>query len=194
MFKFAPPKRNNAAAALTAAAAAALGLAGVSTPQNALASSHSDAPLIKLDPQANLTDVYAFVGTKFGNASIPVLNVVINVHPFSEPGDGAIYDKFADDAIYAINITNPATGAVLQTYNFQFSATSPNGQTGTPGYKNLDTILSYGQGNRHRLHQTPSAGRTQNYTQGYTVSLVSGGSQLRCLARPCPPRPTSAKK
>ncbi len=28
-----------------------------------LASSHSDAPLSKQDPQANLTDVYAFVGT-----------------------------------------------------------------------------------------------------------------------------------
>jgi len=26
------------------------------------AASHSDAPLIKQDPQANLTDVYAFVG------------------------------------------------------------------------------------------------------------------------------------
>ena len=27
------------------------------------AASHSDAPLIKQDPQANLTDVYAFIGT-----------------------------------------------------------------------------------------------------------------------------------
>ena len=30
----------------------------------AIASSHSDAPLIKLDPQANLTDVYAFITEK----------------------------------------------------------------------------------------------------------------------------------
>ena len=30
----------------------------------AMASSHSDAPLIKLDPQANLTDVYAFIDPK----------------------------------------------------------------------------------------------------------------------------------
>ena len=27
--------------------------------------SHSDAPLIKQDPQANITDVYAFIGTKY---------------------------------------------------------------------------------------------------------------------------------
>ena len=31
------------------------------------AASHSDAPLIKQDPQANLTDVYAFVGTKYND-------------------------------------------------------------------------------------------------------------------------------
>ena len=29
------------------------------------AASHSDAPLIKQDPQANLTDVYAFVGRRY---------------------------------------------------------------------------------------------------------------------------------
>ena len=36
----------------------------------ALASNHSDAPLIKQDPQANLTDVYAFIGTRYDNPSI----------------------------------------------------------------------------------------------------------------------------
>ena len=35
-----------------------------------LASNHSDAPLIKQDPQANLTDVYAFIGTRYDNPSI----------------------------------------------------------------------------------------------------------------------------
>jgi hypothetical protein len=38
----------------------------------ALASNHSDAPLIKQDPQANLTDVYAFIGTRYDNPSIKV--------------------------------------------------------------------------------------------------------------------------
>ena len=36
------------------------------------AASHSDAPLIKQDPQANITDVYAFVGTKHNNPDKPV--------------------------------------------------------------------------------------------------------------------------
>ena len=52
------------------------------------AASHSDAPLIKQDPQANLTDVYAFVGTKYNNPNEKVLNVIVHVRPFSEPGDG----------------------------------------------------------------------------------------------------------
>src|ERR1039458_1336598 len=74
-----------------------------------MASSHSDAPLIKQDPHANLTDVYAFVGAKY-NSPTPVLNVVVSVHPFSEPGDGAMYERFADDALFTIDIANPVTG------------------------------------------------------------------------------------
>lgn len=41
--------------------------------------SHSDAPLISLDPQANITDVYAFVGTKYDAPATNVLNVVVQV-------------------------------------------------------------------------------------------------------------------
>src|SRR5579863_10196501 len=85
-----------------------------------LASSHSDAPLIKQDPQANLTDVFAFISN---NASgVKVLNVVVDVHPFCEPGDGAIYDRFADDARYSLTITDPKTGATVMRYDFMFSA------------------------------------------------------------------------
>src|SRR5271169_3725343 len=72
-----------------------------------MGSSHSDAPLIKQDPQANLTDVYAFVGTLYNDPSKQVLNVVVNVHPFSEPGDGVMYERFADDALFSIHIANP---------------------------------------------------------------------------------------
>ena len=42
-----------------------------------MASSHSDAPLIKQDPQANLTDVYAFVVTKYDGSGTQVLNIVV---------------------------------------------------------------------------------------------------------------------
>lgn len=104
-----------------------------------LASSHSDAPLIKLDPQANLTDVYTFVRTRASGER--VLVVEVSVRPFSEPGDGAAYEAFSDDARYSIHIANPATGAEIQRYDFQFSPVSTNGN-----YKNLNTILRYGRG------------------------------------------------
>lgn len=59
--------------------------AALACPIKAIASSHSDAPLIKQDPQANLTDVYAFVGTQY---NAPSVHVLVSVRPFSDPGDG----------------------------------------------------------------------------------------------------------
>lgn len=128
---------------------------------SAMASSHSDAPLIKQDPQANLTDVYAFVGTKYNDPSKKVLNVLVSVRPFSDPGDGVIYERFADDALYSIHITHPATGATLDRYDFQFSSV-------TGGLKNPNTILSYGLGTEAGPIQSIGDAR-QNFTQTYDV-------------------------
>ena len=151
-----------------AACAAGVMLALVGPPT--YASSHSDAPLIKQDPSANLTDVYAFIGTKYGDPSTKVLNIVVNVHPFCEPGDGAIYDRFADDALYTIHIANPKTGESLGTYDFRYSSINP---LTTPGLKNPNTILSYGRGTLIGGIQTLGDGR-QNFTQFYTVTKVIG--------------------
>lgn len=126
------------------------------------ASSHSDAPLIKQDPQANLTDVYAFIGTKYNDPAERVLNVLVSVRPFSDPGDGIIYDRFADDALYSIHITNPSTGATTIRYDFRFSSI-------TSGLKNPDTILSYGLGTELGPITTIGDAR-QNFTQTYTVT------------------------
>ena len=85
-------------------------------------SSHNDAPLIKQDPQANLTDVYAFVGTKYNDPSTEVLNIVVNVRPFSEPGDGPHFERFAPDALYSIHVADPMTGEGILRYDFEFSS------------------------------------------------------------------------
>lgn len=176
--------RKKWAALLTGSATVAAGILGLNPggAPAAHASSHSDAPLIKLDPEANLTDVYAFIGTKFGDANTKVLNIIVNVHPFCEPGDGVTYDKFADDALYSINIANPTTGALLTTYNFKFSAV--NGAGG--GYKNLDTILSYGRGTTVGPIQN-IGDSAQNYTQTYTVTQVTGGNTLTLGSGTVPP-------
>ena len=130
------------------------------------AASHSDAPLIKQDPQANLTDVYAFVGTKYNNPREKVLNVVVHVRPFSEPGDGVIYDRFADDARYSIHIADPATGAELVRYDFKFSNINPQSP---PGLKNPNTILSYGNGTEVGAINNVGDAR-QNFVQTYDVT------------------------
>ena len=134
----------------------------------ALAASHSDAPLIKQDPQANITDVYAFIGTKFNDPNTKVLNVVTTVRPLSEPGDGPHYDRFADDARYSVHLTNPVTGDTVVRYDFNFSSTSATQQ---PGLKNADTILSYGLGDEVGAILNPGDAR-QNYTQTYSVKRV----------------------
>ncbi len=126
------------------------------------ASSHSDAPLIKQDPQANLTDVYAFVGTKYDDDATEVLNVIVSVRPFSDPGDGLIYERFADDARYSIHLTDPVTGLETMRYDFEFSAVDEN-------VKNPDTILSYGRGAEVGPIQDIGDAR-QNFTQSYEVT------------------------
>ena len=161
---------------LALAALAALPLA-------ALASSHSDAPSIKLDPQANLTDVYAFIGADYGDASTPMLTVVVNVRPFSEPGDGPHYERFDPDALYSIHITDPVTGVETRRYDFSFSGVDEN-------YKNTGTILSYGLGT--------AAGpiidindAQQNFAQFYDVTRTAANKPIGILddALVCPPNP-----
>ncbi len=137
------------------------------------ASSHSDAPLIKLDPQANLTDVYAFIDKDNG---VKALNVEISVRPFSEPGDGPTYESFSPDALYSIHITNPATGAEEQRYDFRFSAVdSVDGN-----YKNLNTILRYGRGTAIGAIQRVGDAR-QNFTQTYTVTRINSNGSSTVL-------------
>jgi hypothetical protein len=133
----------------------------------ALASNHSDAPLIKQDPQANLTDVYAFIGTRYDNPSIKVLNVSMSFRPFSEPGDGAMYERFASDARYSIHITNPKTGVTRVRYDFAFTPVNAN-------YKNPNTILSYGLGREVGPIMAVGDAR-QNFTQKYRVVRVVDG-------------------
>jgi hypothetical protein len=158
-------------APITAAAIASLLLPGVPT---SWSSSHSDAPLIKLDPQANLTDVYSFIRRRPSGEK--VLVVEVNVRPFSEPGDGVMYEAFSDDARYSIHIANPTTGQDLQRYDFQFSPVGVNGS-----YKNLDTILRNGRG--ADVGGSPDAGAIenvgdnhQNFVQTYSVTKVVGST------------------
>lgn len=147
--------------------------AALACPVIACAASHSDAPLIKQDPQANLTDVYAFIGTKYDNPAVKVLNVLVSVRPFSEPGDGVIFDRFADDARYSIYLTDPTSGVPIDRFDFEFSSVTD--------VKNPDTILSYGRGTEVGPITTIGDGK-QNFTQTYEFTAsraVKGGGYKR---------------
>ena len=155
------------------ALAIALGaIATIATAPPVFASNHSDAPLIKQDPQANLTDVYAFIGTRYDNPDQKVLNVSMSFRPFSEPGDGAQYERFADDARYSIHITNPNTGETKLRYDFTFSPVNAN-------YKNPNTVLSYGLGTEVGPIQEVGDAR-QNFTQRFKV-VKWDGTELKAI-------------
>jgi hypothetical protein len=141
------------------------------------ASSHSDAPLIKLDPQANLTDVYAFIRQRPSGER--VLVVEVSVRPFSEPGDGVIYDSFSPDALYSVHISNPATGAEALRYDFQFSPVDAV----EGNYKNLNTILRYGRGTEIGPIMNVGDAR-QNYTQSYNITRTVGDTTIQLNGKP----------
>jgi len=101
-------------------AAIALALAGA-----AHAASHREAPLIALDPGADLTDVYAFVSYDAANLARPPaerrVTFIMNVIPGQNPADGPNYFNFADDVVYRFHIDNDRDGAAEDVvYEFRF--------------------------------------------------------------------------
>lgn len=121
------------------------------------ASSHMDAPLITLDPAANTTDVYAFVG---GAGASKHLTVALGVYPHQEPGIGPNKYNFDDNVLYEIHVALGAdvkAGQPTLSYQFQFKT----------AYRNQGTILQSYLGVVDHV-----AGPNQNLVQTYTVTKV----------------------
>ena len=116
-----------------------------------------DAPLITLDPAANTTDVYAFVG---GAGAAKHLTVALGVYPHQEPGVGPNKYNFDDNVLYEIHV---ATGADVKagnptlSYQFQFKT----------AYRTRGTVLQSYLGVVDHV-----AGPNQNLVQTYTVTQV----------------------
>ena len=145
----------------TAGLTALLAWASLGVAPTALASSHMDAPLITLDPAANTTDVYAFVGTQPGGGK--ALEVALGVYPFEEPGIGPNAYNFDPNVLYQIIVAtgnDVAAGNDTVVYQFKFNTT----------YKSSSTILQSYIG---VVNSDGDAG--QNLVQTYTVTKVAGG-------------------
>src|SRR5207237_8784563 len=92
-----------------------LGLA----PTFSAASSHREAPLIANDPQADNTDVYAFVSPDVTDS----VTLIANFIPLEAPYGGPNFFRFADDVLYEIKMDNVGDGRRPGTYPFHFYTT-----------------------------------------------------------------------
>jgi uncharacterized protein DUF4331 len=104
-----------AAAALLAAVAAAT-LAGRATPPAADAASHREAPLISLDPSADITDFFFFKSYETGMANRVVL--IMDVMS-EEPSSGPNYWNFDPNVTYSFSLDNNRDG-VAEDVKFEF--------------------------------------------------------------------------
>src|SRR5215475_6278176 len=99
----------------------------------ARAASHREAPLMTLDPAADITDVYAFVGYAQANLSRDPadrkVTLIMNVVPGQEPSSGPNYYAFDDNVLYQFNIDNDRDGRAHDTiYQVRFQT-----EVRTPG-------------------------------------------------------------
>ena len=119
------------------------------------ASSHREAPLISADPQADTTDVYAFVSPDASDT----VTLISSWNPFENPAGGPNFYKFGDNVLYEFKIDNTGDGAEDIVYQFRF----------TSQVKNPNTFL-YNTGPIRGLDDA-----NRNFTQTYTMSRIEGG-------------------
>jgi hypothetical protein len=103
----------------------------VSTAPVSRAASHREAPLIALDPAADLTDVYFLRSWEDPSKVILILNVI----PGQEPSSGPNYFNFDDGVLYRFNIDTNADGVaedVVIEVQFQTEIRGVVSQLGLP--------------------------------------------------------------
>ena len=106
------------------------------------ASSHREAPLIALDPQADNTDVYAFRSPD----DTSTVTIIADYIPFQLPEGGPNYYNFGSDVRYEIHIKNQmgTTGDDI-LYRFTFSQIDEDSSTFFNirlGKQNLKTVFN----------------------------------------------------
>ena len=111
------PRAIGGVAVVTLAAALAVPPAA---PQSTSAASHREAPLISLDPSADITDFFMFRSYQTGNSD--KVDLIMNVIPGEEPSSGPNYFLFDPNVLYAFNIDNDMDGVADDVrIEFQFS-------------------------------------------------------------------------
>jgi Domain of unknown function (DUF4331) len=88
--------------------ALAFALKGGTEPQRADAASHREAPLISLDPAADITDFFMFRSYEPGKDDKVVL--IMNVFPGGEPSSGPNYFTFDPNVRYQFRLDTTGNG------------------------------------------------------------------------------------
>jgi len=84
------------------------------------AASHREAPLISLDPTADITDFFMFRSYEPGKDNKVVL--IMDIIPGEEPSSGPNYYNFDPNVLYAIHIDNDTDGEADDVeFEFQFT-------------------------------------------------------------------------
>jgi len=83
----------------------------------AFAASHREAPLIALDPAADITDVYFFRSWQDPSKVVLIMNVI----PAQEPSSGPNYFNFDESVLYAIHLDVDRDGEEDIDYEFRFA-------------------------------------------------------------------------
>src|SRR4029077_17931322 len=89
------------------------------------ASSHREAPLISNDPQADNTDVYAFLSPDAPDT----VTLIASYIPFEDPQGGPNFYRFGDNVLYEIHIDNNGDGVEDLKYQLRFTTQVRNGNT-----------------------------------------------------------------
>ncbi|MGI8588382.1 MAG: DUF4331 domain-containing protein [Chloroflexia bacterium] len=147
----------------------ALALMVVGSPAHpAAASSHREAPLISGDPQADNTDVYAFVSPDVTNT----VTIVANYIPLEEPNGGPNFAAFGDNVQYELRIDNTGDAQADIVYQFRFNTVIGNPNTFLYATGPITSISS----------------PNWNIKQFYSVTRIEGGtSQVLATNLPEPP-------
>ena len=111
-------------AVLAASGVALAGSIALLAPGASTASSHREAPLIANDPQADNTDVYAFVSPDRPDT----VTLIANWIPFEDPAGGPNFYPWSTDASYNIKIDSNGDAKPDTTYTWKFTTHDNRGK------------------------------------------------------------------
>jgi uncharacterized protein DUF4331 len=174
-----------------ALAAGVLGLALAAGPAGA--ASHREAPLMALDPGADISDVYAFVSYDAANLARPAeerkVTLIMNVVPGQEPGSGPNYFSFDDHVLYTLHVDNDRDGADDVSYEFSFDTIVDNPDQFIATLAPVTTLDAAGLSRKQRYTVTEVSGCKKDGTHCKRTPLF-GGQFLSTVPSNIGPRTT----